>query len=397
MRTLAILCLGMLACSGVQDEPSSPADATGEAAIEDLVLTTAVAPVTFEPAARPATSFPASTRQLYAVFRVADGELPLALRVSWHREGDGEPLSSSRLVATGYRWMAAPYEGVTRLAPGRYQVRVEAAGEVLDQAEFVIEGGEGGAAPSPTQPRVTGLRMVSDVDERGNPRGRPITVLPPGSRQAHAAFTVSHAPPGTEVTVRWVRGGQVIFTSNLGQISGTRELAATLTTGAPLAAGLYRAEVLVDGEPARSLSFTVEGAAEPGSAGPRVANLVLTTAVQPGTGRPAAPALSVVPADVGTLYLSFTFAGMPYEEILTVRWLRDDAPETPLASSAFQVAGRGSLAASFRSDDPLEPGGYRVEVVRRGAVAASVSFSVGVRREGEHGAVPGGADPGVAP
>lgn len=372
MLLIASLCL--LSCASTQ-EPQA-VDEPEVLGIEGLVVTTAVVPVTFEPATRSETSFSESARQLYACFQVRGGELPLSLSVSWLRAGDDEPLSRARLVATGYRWMAASYEGGGRLRPGSYLVRVAAGDQLLGETEFTITASARGPSKATGGVTLSGLRLVRELDGQGHPVGVALTVLSQGSSSAHCAFIVRDAPPGTGVFVRWDRGDTTVSTTNLGQITGTRELVATLTLGQGLSAGLYRAVVLINGAEARSLVFTVEGASELGRSGPRVENLVLTTAVEPGTGRPVAPPLTRVPVDVGTVYLSFSFTGMPLDEILQVRWYRDDQPDTPLASSSFQVAGRGSLAASLRLEGELEGGAYRVVVVRQGRTLGSLSFSV---------------------
>lgn len=380
--------LPFLACSAGQTEPAEPDDVGSGAVIGEVILTTRVAPITFEPATASSNSFPSSTRRLFASFQVRSGALPRAFLVTWHRRGDTGPLFSDRMVATGYHWMAAEYEGGARLEPGDYVVRVAADGEVLAEADFAIEGPGAAPGPVPAEVSVEHLRLYRDLDQRGAPVGQPVSVLPASTPRVHAAFRLSDAPAGTSVQVRWRNAGEVVATTELGQVSGSRDLMASLAPGGELTSGLYRAEVVVNGVVLRSRAFTVEGAAARTDLGPRVENLVLTTAVQPRTGRPAAAAVTVVPADVPSLYLSFTFAGMPPDEVVEVRWLRTDAPDPPVATITFQVTGRGSLAASLAPDDPLEPGGYRVEITRRGQLMGSLRFTVDAEDPPETGSIP---------
>lgn len=379
MKRIILPCVFLVACSSVQEDRETSPEVEAEI-IGQVVLTTAVAPVSFEPADEGATSFPESTHQLYVAFLVTGGELPLAFQVSWHREGQEDSLASSRVVVTRHRWMASLYDGIESMSPGRHFVRIALDDEVLGEVAFTIEGRE--RAPLgeiPQELSITDLRIVRELDDSGQPVGPSFTVLPADAREAFCIFTVNDAPAGTVVLMRWVLGGEVQSTAHLGQVEGRRALAAGLRGNPTFTPGLHRAEIVVNGVVERSIAFTVERPDEPGSAGPQVANLVLTTAVHPQSGRPEAAPLNDVPVDLDTLYLSFSFTGMPYDDIIEVRWIRDatgEVPESSVGTSSFQVSGRGSLAASLRSRGTLELGPHHVEVVRRGRVMATVRFDV---------------------
>jgi hypothetical protein len=109
---------------------------------------------------------------------------------------------------------------------------------------------------------------------------------------------------------------------------------------------------------------------------PRVDNLTLTTVVDPSSGLPAGPPLDQVRGDEPVLYISLTFWRMPPGRRLEVCWFDDGLPGEPIASSAFEVSGRGSLAVSLAPGDPLGLGPYHVEVRSDGAVLATLRFEV---------------------
>ena len=377
--TVLLLVSSVLSCSAfLGDDPEEPVDDPVGSVVRDATLTTEVDPSTLAPASPGGTAFPASTRALYLCFRVVAGRTGDGLVVTWHRGDEAEPFETTRLVVTGRRWMTAAYEPIGRLLPGAYAVRVTAGETLLEVIDFVVEAGrEEGGAETAAALEVSPLRFVATLDGAGRPTGSSLTVLSPGSRRVHCALVVTGGTSETRLEVRWLRGGSRLSTGYLG-VSGSdrQELVATLDRPEGLTAGLYRVEVATDGRVVRSGSFTVEEESPAAGSGPRVSNLVLTTAVEARTGRPTGPPLTTVRGDESVLFLTLTFAGMPDDDTLEVRWYRDAQPGEPLASGTYAVAGRGSLAASFEPGDPLAVGAHHVDVVRAGAVLRTLAFTV---------------------
>lgn len=378
-----LLCLGVLGCSATQETIDDPEPADVESlTVDEAVVTTGMDFATFRPTGATGTFFPSSTRQLYLCMRVRTSD-PASVVVRWFRGDDEEPFSSSRLTVTGDRWAAAGYEAFGQFEPGRYVIRAESDGESLLEVVFEIEddGLESTAEETPGQLSVSRLRFVRQLGDDGRPRGPVTTLFPAGSREVHCAFSLVDGPQGSTVSVRWFRGSELYRTSDLGLIEGDRELQASLRAssveGSELSAGLYRAEVVVNDAVMRSGTFTVEEPYTTGGSGPRVMNLVLTTAVEPETGRPTAPAVTRVRGDERQLYLSMTFSRMPPRELLEVRWIQGaDREAEPFATSRFQVGGRGSLAAELTLESPLEIGPYRVDVVLQEQLLGTLTFVV---------------------
>lgn len=367
------LWVGVLGCGAFQGgaEPAGGDAGGGPLVLGEVALTTEVSVRTMAPTEPPSRVFVAPVRQLYGCFEVRGGELPRPLAVSWFRQGGAQPLHTEQLMATGRGWMAAEYDG-RPLEPGQYFLRLESEGQPLAEATFEVQPPRASQPATAGEATVTAMRLI-----RGARGGPALTVLEEGASEVSCTVVVEGAPAGTVVELRLNRAGVELSRTRFASFEGRRELRTVLEPAQRprgLEAGLYRIDALIDGEVARSLSFTVRAAAQP--VGPRVDNLVLTTAVESQSGRPSAPPVVEVAPDVGRLYLSFTFAGMPPEEGLEVRWLQLEGDEAVLGTTTFEVEGRGSLAASLQLEEGLEPGPHRAEVRRRGRVIGARDFTV---------------------
>jgi hypothetical protein len=377
----SILALGLVAagCSSTfwNQGGEDSGDAGGGLAVDEVVVTDAIDLATFAPTGGRGPVFPVTTRELHACVRVRPGSPRATLRVVWTRVGDEAPLASSNLRVGRATWAAASYEPVALLEPGGYLVRVLADDAVLTEQAFEVE--TSAAAEAPSRPGVMSISRLAFVRELGpdrRPTGPQVTTLPPGSQRVHCVFSVSDAPAGTDVVVRWVRGGNVILTNHLGQLEGDREYTPALEDAAGLAPGLYRVEVTAGETIARAGSFTVEERGPEGGFGMTVSNMTLTSAVAATTGLPAATPLTTIRGDESVLYLSLTFSLMPPGSLLIVRWYEDASPAQPFATSTFRVSDRGSLAASLRPGDPLRAGPYHVDAVVSGRTLATLRFEV---------------------
>lgn len=374
-----LLCMGVLGCSAVQETVDEPED-DDSVNVSEAVVTTGMDVATFRPTGTTGPVFPSSTRQLYLCMQIRTDD-PARIVVRWFRGDDEEPFSVSQLTVTGDRWAAAGYEAFGPFESGQYVVRAETEGEPLVEVAFEVEGDDlqSSTETSANELSITHLRFLRELGDDGRPRGPITTLFPAGSREVHCAFSLVDAPQDAAVSVRWFRGSELFRTSDLGQIEGRTELQASLRASGvgSLSAGLYRAEIVVNGAVMRSGTFTVEEPHPTGGTGPRVTNLILTTSVEGETGLPTAPPVTNIRGDEPRLYLSMTFSRMPRNEVLEVRWVRgSDRGEEPFAISRFQVAGRGSLAAELTPESPLEIGSYRVYILLREQLLGTLSFAV---------------------
>jgi hypothetical protein len=275
----------------------------------------------------------------------------------------------------GDHWMAAEHVPRRRFHPGPHFVRVEVESQLLAEVTFEIEGEAG----LPETPEVSGFRFVSATDGARRRRARTVTTLPVGTNEIHCAFSVSAAAPGTDVEVRWFQGGHRISVTDLGHIEGRRPLSASLSASRELPAGYYRVQVVLGRRVAHVQGIAI--VVSRGARSPRISNLVLTTSIHPRSRRPTGPRLTALEGDEGTIFLCLSFSGMPRGETLEVRWFQDTHLEEPMAASTFEVAGRGSLAASFTPDGALPPGRYHVEVMKDDSVLGGLEFTVGPEEE----------------
>lgn len=348
----------------------------GGSPVEELAVTDAVDLETNEPTGLRDAPFPVTTRELFACIRVRPGSPRATYRVVWAREGAPEPLATTRLRVGRLPWSITAFEPLGLLEPGAYRAQVMAGDQVVAEASFEVESTRGAVAPArPGVLSISRLVFVRELDADRRPAGPEVTALPPGTRQVHCVFTVS-APTRASVVARWVRGGNIVLTNYLGEVEGDREWVITLEDNRGLPPGLYRVEVTAGEALARSGTFTVEEQRPDGAFGPAVSNLTLTSAVESATGRPAAPPLTTIRGDEAVIYLSMTFARMPPDSLLIVRWYEDATPAQPFATSTFRVSDRGSLAASLQPGDPLRAGPYHVDAVVAGRTLATLRFEV---------------------
>lgn len=340
--------------------------------IEDVALTTAVDSITFTPTGATGETFPPSTPRLYLCFLargVTDGS---RLEISWHRVDEDEPLSTTTERVEGDSRLTAEHIAAQPFYPGQHFVRISVDDEVIARVHFAIEDDGVIVSESLRQVQISGLGVYRSVDRRGRPQGRPLRRFDLGTRSLHCAFRIAKAPPGTRVTVAWLRDGSREALTELGAVSGDRSLSATIGGGETLPAGDYRVEVLLNGAPSARSNFVVGTP----SNGAVLSELALTTSINPRSRRPATSPRTRFVGSESTIYLCLRYDGMTAGEGIVVRWIQDSSSDEPMAVSTVTTGRSGRLAASFAPDDDLPSGSYHADVVIGGEIIETVEFHI---------------------
>lgn len=340
--------------------------------LEQVALTTDVDSITFTPTGETGETFPPSTPRLFLCFRVRGVVDGSRLEISWHRVDEDEPLSTTTERVEGDSRLAAEHIASQPFYPGQHFVRVAVNDEVIDRVHFAIED-DGMIVPESLRKiRISGLGVYRAVDRRGRPQGRPLRHFDLGTRSLHCAFRIAKAPPGTRVTVAWLREGSREATTELGIISGDRNLSASIGGGETLPAGDYRVEVLLNGAPRARSDFVIGTLTNTAV----VSELALTTSINPRSQRPAAPPGARFDGSESTIYLCLRYDGMTSGDDIEVRWIQDSSSDEPMAVSTVRTGRSGRLAASFAPDSPLPTGTYHADVVVGGEIVETVEFEI---------------------
>lgn len=226
--------------------------------------------------------------------------------------------------------------------------------------------------------RVADLR-ISDLDD---PAGRAVAQLPAGVRGVVCSFALRTVPRGTAISIRWLRDGEEVLTTDFAETTGNSTLSSHLEAEEGLPAGAYEVEVLVDGGSAGRGSFEVaaaeEAPREPSSTRPSWTGVTISESLCDGAQASSASAPGDRPrftADVGEIFLCLQYEGMGEGRRMDVRWYRG-AARVPMAVTRLEPAGGGELSASYLPQGPMEPGAYHVIVALDRRAVHRVDFTI---------------------
>jgi hypothetical protein len=218
---------------------------------------------------------------------------------------------------------------------------------------------------------------ISDLDD---PAQRTVAQLQAGARGVRCSFALRSVPRGTAISVRWLRDGEEVMTSDFADTIGNSTLSSHLEAEGGLQVGDYVAEVLVDGVPEARAAFEIRAAENVArtraASRPSWTGVVITESTcEAASGSSATADRPRFGSDVGEIFLCLQYADVGAGRRLDVRWYRG-AARAPMAVTRLEPEGSGELSASYLPQGPMEPGAYHVVVALDRQTIHRVDFTV---------------------
>lgn len=200
-----------------------------------------------------------------------------------------------------------------------------------------------------------------------------VTQLPSGATELYACWEYAGMADGVTWEARWTLDGEyqddVSWTPApwKGGESGSWWVSVYNDEG--LVEGAYRLELYVDGKKVVEGTIPVGGSAS----GSAISGLIFSDGIT-GDDRPVNPSF-LLPSGITEVYAFFDYADMQ-EGVAWRRVWTYDGSEVASKDAVWDGGSRGSTWVGLTSDEPLEPGDYRLDIYVEGALAATSSFSV---------------------
>jgi serine protease Do len=234
-------------------------------------------------------------------------------------------------------------------------------------------GPEKGPSPPPSgEARFHNLVFAPDVTANDQPT-QIVTQLPSGATDIYAFWDYSGMADGVMWEARWYYNGE--FEEDASQPpqpwqGGERgNWWVSIYNSAGLADGTYRVELYVQGEKLLEGSVAVGGAVS----GPTITGLIFSDDVT-ADDKPTHPTY-LLPSGITKAYAFFDYENMQDGMTFTRLWYYED-DQVATGSDAWEWGASGSTWVSITSDEPLDPGIYRLELVVEGAAVAASNFTV---------------------
>jgi hypothetical protein len=361
------------------------------------------------------SGFSESPAQMYLCVQVRDIELGTRFRAYWFSEG--QIIGQSDALATredDVVWVALGYRPIAALDPTRqHSVELQIDTQTIDRYYFRVGAGEAADV-------IAEAAFTTGFNEAGKPVDTRDTfaedeaelrLLARISRQVDpTAMLFTSVWYRGDTTIAWISPETLPNDATPGDDSEQAEgtpatairpstvLAFTYQPNSPLPRGSYRVALLLNGTEIRSIPFTVGDAAAPTEDAPGddpaddsspdqeaeaaiVEQLVITAAVDPDTGEPAAVNIWVWEDGVREeqeLYATFSVTDLAADDEVIIAIERDgDIVDTLRVE--HQGLQRGWVATAFEIDTPRVAGTmarYRVVIEINGRAKAERAFEV---------------------
>ncbi len=292
------------------------------------------------------------------------------------------------------------YGGAERFADCRYLADTNSDGEIneldncipvggfinairpVNLAKPLVEAARLGIAPKPSKraPADTPSAAASfdhlvfspEVTELDQP-SQIVTQLPADATQLYACWEYSGMEDGTSWEARWYREDAYLEDVSWppapwkGGAEGSWWVSITNEDG--LTPGEYHVELYLEEALMAEASIPV-GAAE---SGPAITDLIFSAEITEDN-EPVDPTY-LLPAGIQEVYAFFAYDTMREGASWQRIWYYEDR-EIASKEATWETSGAGTYWLGLGSDDPLEPGAYRLELYVEGQLLAASNFTV---------------------
>ena len=290
------------------------------------------------------------------------------IEVRWFRDSVRNPILISDIHGSGRFSFVADFRPVDEeFIPGPHTARVFVNGAEVGGASFTITGED----PFAARVRVRKPAVSTRVTRKMKPR-QPAKAFKEKTKKLHVTFDIENAVPGTEVTVRWLRNGDLFNEQEVG-VAPRGRFGSVIESPAGLPSGNYVVEIEVNGESKAETRFAIGEVSD----GPAVDLLALGLAL----GGDNLPTVEQTVFKVGhpAVKCGLRFLDVPPESIVEVRWIRleEDSESTwHTTRTAVTAGGSGTLSAVWEADGSFTEGQYKVVVLINGVAAAEKEFAI---------------------
>ena len=291
------------------------------------------------------------------------------------------------------------YGGAERFADCRYVADTNGDGEIdqsdncipvggfinalrpINLAKPLIEAARTGIGlrPAPTpdlppelRPRFYDVVFAPGVSEDDQPI-QILSQLPSGSTGVYAFWDYEGLADGMAWEASWYHDGVYLDDASLppgpwrGGERGYWWNGVVDSSG--LADGTYRVDLYVEGELLAQGEISIGGPV----AGPAITNLVFSAGIT-ADDRPSIPTY-LLPSGMTSVYAFFDYAGL-HDGLAWRRVWTYEGERVATGIDTWDWGDRGSAWVSITTDEPLEPGTYRLELFVEGALVAAANFAV---------------------
>ena len=305
---------------------------------------------------------------IYLVGKLKRVPTQARIEVRWFRDSCRDPILISEIHGSDSYSFTADFRPVEdEFIPGSHTARIFVDGAEVGGASFTITGED----PFATGVRVKKPAVSTSVTRKMKPR-RPAKNFKSKTEKLHVTFDIENAVPGTEVTVRWLRNGNLFNEQEIG-VAPKGRFGSVIESVSGLPRGSYVVEIEVNGESKAQTSFTIGEVSDE----PSVDLLALGLAL----GGDSLPAAEQTVFKVGhpAIKCGLRFLDVPQEAIVEVQWIRlEEAGESTwhTTRTAVTAGGSGTMGAVWEADGSFTEGQYKVVVLINGAAVAEKEFTI---------------------
>ena len=305
---------------------------------------------------------------IYLVGKLKRVPTQATIEVRWFRDSRRDPILISDVHGSDRFSFVADFRPVEEdFIPGSHTARVFVDGAEVGGASFTITGED----PFAAGVRVKKPTVSTRVTRKMKPR-QPSKLFKEKTKRLHVTFDIENATPGTEVTVRWLRNGNLFNEQEVG-VAPKGRFGSEIESPSGLPSGNYTVEIEANGESKAETRFTIGEVSD----GPAVDLLALGLAL----GGDNLPTVEQTVFKVGhpAVKCGLRFLDVPPESIVEVRWiqLEEDSESTwHTTRTAVTAGGSGTLSAVWEANGSFSEGLYKVVVLINDAAVAEKEFTI---------------------